>query len=129
MTKPANKPQDKRLGDIFVELGFISELQLAEAVSIQQQLNSESQRKFRLGEVLLFKKAITITQLHEGLRAQTAKAAEIRKEVAAIKKRADLIKSFEQQDHDDNDAKTQPKHRSSAPEPKKSFLSFLQKKT
>ena len=93
-------PKDRKLGEILVSMGFISELQLAEAMATQAELNGgASNRRFKIGEVLLFKKAIQMNQLHEALRAQTSKASSIRKDIQVMVKKAELIKALSD-DHD-----------------------------
>ncbi len=114
---PEKQSTDRKLGEILIDLKFISELQLAEAIATQAHINASSQRKFKIGEILLFKKIISMQQLHDALRAQTSKAASIRKDVQVIKKKAELIKTL--CDEGSVDLKE-----TKSPE-RKTFLSFL----
>ena len=58
------------IGQILVEKKFMRPEQLQLAIMAQKKLNASSARKFRLGEVCLFQKMISLSQLHEALRTQ-----------------------------------------------------------
>lgn len=111
--------QDKKLGQILLEQGYITSEQLAEAMAAQVQLNATQPRKFKVGEILLFQGVIKMSQLHEALRSQTGKAEKSRKELEAIKERATLLESFGQ-----NTVSKKPRsNKGTEPdEPRKSFM-------
>ncbi len=75
--------------------------QLAKAMAFQSQINASQSRVFKLGEILLFQKALNMQQLHEALRQQTQKVEAHRREIKAIQQRAAALKSIADSSADD----------------------------
>jgi hypothetical protein len=78
---------DDKLGQILIEMNLISREQLQDALIAQQQINLTSQKKFKLGEVLLFAETIRLPDLQAALRKQTFKADQSRDLVVAAKRK------------------------------------------
>lgn len=116
--KAPPRREDKKIGQILIEMGHINEAQLNDALENQKQLNSGGKRTFKIGEVLLFKKSITLAQLHAALRAQTNKAEHFR--ISSIESK----KKFEE----DRTATKESKKSKKDEKPQGGFFSFLKKK-
>lgn len=62
----------RKLGEILIEKAVITKDKLAMAILAQRDINARSNRKFRLGEVLLIQKSLNLNALHDALRNQIA---------------------------------------------------------
>ena len=54
--KKQDNQGDEHIGDILVQQGFLTKEEIERALVLQKDMNKQSKRKFRLGEVLLFQK-------------------------------------------------------------------------
>ena len=66
--------QQKKLGHVLIEKNAVTAKQLAEAMALQIRLHSGSQKRLRIGEILVALKVIRLDQLHDSLRSQGPKA-------------------------------------------------------
>jgi hypothetical protein len=58
---------NKKLGEILIERGFLTEQQVQEAIKIQQQYSTEGMWVY-IGQILIDKGICTKEQIEEGLR-------------------------------------------------------------
>ncbi len=88
-TPKLTKAADKKIGQILVDAGIITTEQLAFAIAEQTKLNAQGARKFKVGEILLFKQIVSLQQLHSALRTQSSKAELSRISTIASKQKDD----------------------------------------
>ncbi len=90
--------EDRKLGQILIKSGAVSLEDIAHALTAQAELRilhsrGQAPKIFRLGEILLFSKKISLHVLHDALRQQTQKSQSSR--VSAARSRAQEIKDSE----------------------------------
>jgi hypothetical protein len=68
-------PRGQRLGELLIRMKLVHADQLADALGEQANLRATAiKRQFRIGEILVFKRVLTLTQLQAALRAQAGGA-------------------------------------------------------
>lgn len=92
-----SKSPELQLGQVLIQLKLVSLEKIAEALAQQKEMKARGQKVFRLGEILLFMKAISVAQLHTALRHQHRKDHEVAKMVQQMKKERDELKRLERE--------------------------------
>ena len=64
---------NKQLGEILVDMNFLSRKKLSKALELQREKNLQEGREIKLGEILLEKGWVTESQLNRALEVQNSK--------------------------------------------------------
>lgn len=75
--------QDRRLGEILMGFSQVTDVHIRKALTAQKVIRETKNHHLRLGEIMVFQKVITTTQLFAALREQIAKAQQSRLETIA----------------------------------------------
>ena len=85
IAEPVIKGEDRKIGQILIDLKLVTLEQLAQALYLQKQMAAAGQTVPKLVHILVFQKVLTLPQLQEALRRQTQKAEVTKKLISQAK--------------------------------------------
>jgi len=88
--------QGMKIGEILIRTGVINHFQLLTALRQQTRLNNRGERKYKLGEILLFGEILTISQLRRALSVQRPQTAKHRDKLLQMKEISKLTQALGQ---------------------------------
>jgi len=77
-------PRPKKLGQLLIEAKRLTPGKLSIALQEQERINGKSKRHFKLGEILMFMKVLSLKDLHNHLLKQRPRSHKDRENIVKV---------------------------------------------